>query len=547
MKQLKNITISKCGTFHLDNGVPLYSNRFLSVLKFANIGLAAVRDDTGSYHIKIDGKPAYNERFDKSYGFYCGLAAVAHNGKYFHITPEGNSAYNSNFSWVGNFQEDICVVKDGGKFHHIDVYGNSIYLEKYDYVGDFKDGIAVVYKASLATHINNEGQYIHNKWFKQLDVYHKRYARAEDDKGWFHIDKQGNELYQSRYKNIETFYNDLARVETFEGAVFQINPANEVTTTILNPNVSIPINELSDSMVGFWKTFIIYTGVKLGIFDGLPASLKNLAKTIGVPQHNLTRVLRALWELSLITYDTSVNQWTLTELGKLLKTGKGTFLNNAAILWANVAAQHWLQLPNLLKGEITQHASFKDSELDEQNIFAYLSALEGYAIKDVSNFFNNYPILDKRIIGFGRTSLGLIRHFANMPIKLNASAFVGSKIPKLHYKHNNIQIIENIEQASPVYDVGLLLRFLHYFDDQTALKYLVTMSKLKIKKLLIFETIVSNNSPVGGLLDINMIIETGGKLRTLEEWQQMFKQSNYLLTQIIEINPYLTLLEAELK
>jgi hypothetical protein len=72
------------------------------------------------------------------------------------------------------------------------------------------------------------------------------------------------------------------------------------------------------------------------------------------------------------------------------------------------------------------------------------------------------------------------------------------------------------------------------------------MHQLNIRKLMIFETIISQDSPIGGLLDINMIIETGGKLRTIEEWQQLFKQSNYLLTSTNQINPYLTLLEAEL-
>lgn len=546
MNPLKNIAISDCETFHLLNGEPLYSNRFHSVLKFASIGLAAVKDSTGAYHINYDGKPAYNQRYDKSYGFYGDLAAVALDNKYFHIKSNGSPAYSNTFSWVGNFQENLCLVKDREKFYHIDAAGKPVYKYGYNYVGDFKDGRAVVYQDGLATHIDNKGRYIHNKWFKQLDIYHKGYARAEDDNGWFHIDKQGNEVYSVRYKNVEPFYNDLARVETFDGAILQINYSNKIVNTITASDLAIYANQLSGDMVGFWKTFTIYTGVKLGIFDPMPSSIATLKDKIHIPEVNLNRILKALWELNLITYDKQKNIWDLTEKGKLLQNGKNTFLNNAAILWANVAAKDWLKLPEILKNEIKNHTSFKDDEVNEQNTLSYLNALEGYAVKDVGDYFRNHSVNEKKIIGFGRTSLGLIRYLSELNSNLDASILVGSTIPTNYIKGLNIKIIDQLEQLADQYDVAIFLRFLHYFDDETALKYLKKMYELKIQKLMIFETIISQESPVGGLLDINMIIETGGKLRTHNEWRHLFSQSGYSLTLTKQINPYLTLLEVEL-
>ena len=38
--------------------------------------LAAVRDETGAYHIREDGSPAYSERFQDTAGFYEGWASV---------------------------------------------------------------------------------------------------------------------------------------------------------------------------------------------------------------------------------------------------------------------------------------------------------------------------------------------------------------------------------------------------------------------------------------------------------------------------------------
>ncbi|MDF3047869.1 MAG: hypothetical protein K0R73_987 [Candidatus Midichloriaceae bacterium] len=544
MKQLKNITISDCATFHLLDGIPLYSVRFLSVLKFSSIGLAAVQDSSGAYHIKLNGNAAYSKRYDKTYGFYCGLVAVALNQEYFHIKADGERIYPNTFSWVGNFQEDLCVVKDGERFYHIDKKGYPIYPQKYDYVGDFKDGVAVIYEDGLATHINNKGQYLHNKWFEQLDIYHKGYARAKDDKGWFHIDKQGNALYPSRYKNIEAFYNELAKVETFDDAMLQITPSNEIVTTIVKSNPYIHNNQLSDDMVGFWKTFVIFTGVKLDIFKHLPSDFATLKDMIKIPGDNLLRILRALWEMQLITYHPSTGLWSLTEKGRAIPN---TFLEPASILWAHVAAQNWLQLPELLKYEIKSHASFKDMESDEQNTIAYLNALEGYAVKDVGHYFKSHPILDKNIIGFGRTSLCLIKHLLHSTPYIDATVFPGFNIPKDYLGEINIKVINSLGLAREGYEIGLFFRFLHYLDDKTALSYLKKAHDLKIKKLIILETLIDNESPIGGLLDINMIIETGSKLRTFEEWQKLLSQSNYLVTFKKAINPYLTLLEVESK
>ena len=545
MSQFDNITISPCATFHLREGRPLYALRFLSVLKFASVGLAAVRDPGGAYHINTLGKPAYCQRYDHCYNFYHALAAVELNNKFFHINTDGTPAYQHHFSWVGNFQENLCVVKDHNTFYHINRNGQRIYQQVYDYVGDFKDGIAVVYKEGCATHIDNKGQYIHNKWFKNLDVYHKGFARAEDDQGWFHIDRQGNEIYADRYKDIEPFYNDLAKVQTYTGALLQINPANDVITIIAHANVETLTEKLSDDLVGFWKTFVIYTGVKLNIFDYLPATLETLVDKIAIPSENLTRILRALWEIHLLTFEPHTALYKVTDKGQLLQRfEKESFLAAAAILWANVAAQDWSNLPTKLALTLPSHPSFKDHEVDEQMNTVYLQALEGYAIKDIGKFLTNSPLLKQKLIGFGRSSLGVMKYLARLS-PLNAAVFVGAQVPSQYLQPTNLQLIEDLEQAKE-YEVGLLCRFLHYFDDNMALAYLDKMFQLNIKKLLVFETILSQDKPTGGLLDINMLMETGGKLRTVQQWQQLFHQSHYSVVAIDKVHPYLSLLQVTL-
>jgi hypothetical protein len=191
--------IDESGHYHLYNGRRIYSRVFNKVLKFHPPGLAAVEDDTGAYHIDLEGKAIYVQRYKSTYGFYCDRAAVMdYNGNCFHIKPDGTQSYPNRYAWCGNFQENKCAVKNfDGMFFHINKEGKPIYNKQYLYVGDYKDGIAVVKRTQdgRSTHINTYGTYIHNMWHEDLDVFHKGYARARSPEGWFHIDLKGQPLY----------------------------------------------------------------------------------------------------------------------------------------------------------------------------------------------------------------------------------------------------------------------------------------------------------------------------------------------------------------
>ena len=241
----KDIIVSPCETFHLLNEKPLYSQRYIHVMKFHEPGLAPVKSEVHAFHIDVEGRPAYFNRYIETFGFYEGLAAVINEEGWFHVNTEGTPIYLERYGWCGNFQEHNCPVKDKitDLYFHINRDGQKIYQKQYRYVGDFKDGSAVVCnELGLHTHIDPQGNPLHNCWFRDLDVYHKGYARAQDEQGWFHINKQGIPIYKSRYQQVEPFYNGLARVKTFEGDLVIINTADDTMAQLSSPPAScLPI------------------------------------------------------------------------------------------------------------------------------------------------------------------------------------------------------------------------------------------------------------------------------------------------------------------
>lgn len=104
--------VAHARTHHLaPGGAPLYPARIIEVLSFHEPGLAAVRDDTGAFHILPSGEPAYARRFSRTFGFYDGRAAVDDRSRAFHILADGTDLGTERYAWCGNFQGARCTVR----------------------------------------------------------------------------------------------------------------------------------------------------------------------------------------------------------------------------------------------------------------------------------------------------------------------------------------------------------------------------------------------------------------------------------------------------
>lgn len=211
-------------SFVLD-GQPLFGREFIEVLNFHSPGIAAVRDESGAYHIDSEGVALYRERFIRTFGFYCRRAAVVGIDGWRHIDERGTEVYPHRFLWTGNYQENFCPVRlQTGGYIHIDLLGEPLGREEYLYCGDFKDGIASVQLLSgRYQHIISDGSPLHGQSYLELGIYHKCYATARDERGWCHIDKEGIPLYDERYWAVEPFYNGFARVRALSGELLVID------------------------------------------------------------------------------------------------------------------------------------------------------------------------------------------------------------------------------------------------------------------------------------------------------------------------------------
>ncbi|MFV9896549.1 WG repeat-containing protein [Rickettsia conorii] len=545
LNSLKLIKISPCKQFHTLEGKQLYTTKFLHVEKFHEPGLSPVYDKTGAYHINLKGEAAYTKRFNKTHGFYCGRAAVEDEDRWYHIDSHANRVYKQSYQWVGNYQDNICIVRRSNKFYHIDLHGNKLYQEAYDYVGDFKDDIAVVYKDGKATHINPQGQLIHNKWHKQLGIFHKGFAIAEDNNGWFHVNILGNAIYRQRYKTIEPFYNGLAMIKAYDGTLGQIDTTGNIKLVISLSEIEAQIHKISAELSGFWKTYLINVAIELDLLNILPATTELLSKQLGIIEPNLQRLLRALWEIELISYNQNKNLWQVLPKGELLKNSP--FLPQATKMWVRVATEkNWLKITDLLKQKtIYSYSSFKEQETTLKIKTEFYQALIGYTKLDTREFKNKINIADNtNILLFGIHSLALIEVLINKDKNsINLNYYNDQEIPEELIKNYNVNLITQ-DNLVKNYDLSIFCRFLQNHDDEKVIFYLRLAKDNKITRILLIETILTDNSPIGGAVDINIMIETGGKLRKLHDWEAILTQVGDLkIFHVLPLTDYLSVID----
>ncbi|WP_375315810.1 WG repeat-containing protein [Wolbachia endosymbiont (group A) of Colletes cunicularius] len=540
---LKSIKISPCERFHELLGDPLYENRFIKVGKFHEPGLAPVYDQTGAYHINVRGEAAYHNRFLKTFGFYFNRAAVEDDTGCYHIDPSGCRVYKQSYQWIGNYQEDICVVRRHDKCFHINLNGNRIYQEEYDYVGDFKDGIAVVYEDGKATHINHHGKLVHNKWYKNLNVFHKGYSIAKDQHGWFHIDINGNPVYQQRFKMVEAFYNGMAKVETFEGVLGQIDITGNVKFSIFDLGKESQVHRISAELSAFWKTYLTSVAIELDLLNILPATMPVLSKKLNIIVPNLERLLRALWEIGFIDYDKNKYLWQLSSKGKCFK--EIPFLPKAATMWARVAAEkNWLKIADILKQKsISSFESFKEREASEDKKIAFYQALLGYSMFDTKEFNSRINIDGaKNILLFGVHSLFLAYSDIHNKGSIGLYYYNEHKVPRQLVENLKVKLTTQEELSATNYELGVFCRFLQHYDDDKVLSYLKLVKG--ISRILLIETILDYRSPAGGSVDINVMVETGGKLRTLSDWEKILKQvKGFKIFAVVPLTDYLSVID----
>lgn len=554
--------ISEDQSCHLIDNQRAYLPRFNSVLKFHEPGLAAVKNESGAFHININGEPVYLERYVRVFGFYEDRAAVQSQEGCFHILPNGKELYTERYSWCGNFQEKFAVVKDfEGNYFHINREGKRTYSNLFRYVGDFHDGYAAIQNArGFYTHILPSGALLHGRWFQDLDVYHKGFARAKNEKGWFHIDTSGKSIYSETYKNIEPFYNGVARVETGLGSLHLIDEEGRKVGVLRDP-LEDPFHAASADLVSYWRFFTLQTAQEIHLFDHLPNSSLELAKIIAIPETSTIKLLQALQEMGYVE-KRSDDQWLSTVTGVFLHSKHPFSLKGAADLWKEEHLVCWRHLLKSLKTENPAFDSlygmgwFDWLENHGDKSLLYHTVLSKYAKRDYQAFCSLVDLsVHRSILDVGGSKGTLLVDILNKNSHLAGFLFDLPNVVKLveipdGLKDRTKLISGNFFEKWPAFSIesAVLSRIIHDWPDSKAIEILEKvhsrLSNNPQNRIYIIENILNDMTGSGGLLNLNMLVMTGGYERSLAHFSNLLNQAGFFLETIHPLNQVSSILVA---
>ncbi len=209
------IRISTDSTCHVEDHKAIYGKRFINVMNYHE-GIAAVRDESGAYHIDIEGNPIYEKRFVRTFGFYEGLAAVVDGSGAYHIDAAGNPAYIERFLWAGNFQEGRCPVRTkDGSYSSIDRSGIP-HLTGAGYIGDYSEGKVIVRGPKGCTYADTESLPGNPVWYTDCTNYCNGLAYVSEGAGFRPADKCDDTAERQYFSRIVRFDKERLTAVDYE-------------------------------------------------------------------------------------------------------------------------------------------------------------------------------------------------------------------------------------------------------------------------------------------------------------------------------------------
>ncbi|MHA2282168.1 MAG: methyltransferase [Promethearchaeota archaeon] len=321
--------------------------------------------------------------------------------------------------------------------------------------------------------------------------------------------------------------------------------------------------QLSEFLTGYWKTQTVYVTVKLGIFDSLAekqVTVTEIAEEKGLDPAATERLFWGLVALKLVRH-TSGGFFKLTDLGEVLVKDKPGSLGHAALVWGSEHYTAWSMLEKSLK---TGKSSFKT--LFGKKFFTWLpdhpekadiyhKAMVEYAEFDYLDVTEKVDFGKHRVVMDVGGGLGVLLSMilsknpsvkgilVEQPrIEQLARKYLASKGVLDRSKFVNHDFFETFTERA---DAIVLSRVLHdWSDEKVSLILQNCVDALEPGgRIYVLELCVSEEKPeFGALLNLNMLVMTGGRERTGEEYEELGKQVGLELIDQISLQSVSSLL-----
>jgi hypothetical protein len=329
----------------------------------------------------------------------------------------------------------------------------------------------------------------------------------------------------------------------------------------------LPQFAMLQMITGFWVSRAIYIAAKLGLADLVkdsPKTAVELARLTGTHSPSLYRALRALASVGVFA-DDGQGRFAQTPLSETLRSDTPGSLRAMAMV--ELGQEHFPAWGNLMHNVKTGETAF-------DNLFKQ-SAWEYYARnpEDASNFNESMKGLTEMI---NVAALGAY-DFSGVDKLVDVAGGTGGLISAILAAYPRMRGVlfdlpHVIAEAGPALDAAgvrdrcetsagdffrmvpeggsayLMKWIIHDWDDEKSTVILKNIHRAmdeKGKLLLIEMVVLEGNQPdLSKLMDLNMMVMTGGRERTEAEFKSLLAASGFKLTRVIRTASPVCVIEA---
>lgn len=329
-----------------------------------------------------------------------------------------------------------------------------------------------------------------------------------------------------------------------------------------------PSVQMFQMITGFWTSCCIYVVAQLNIADLLTEKAKTaseLAEHTQTHAPSLYRLLRTLSGAGIFC-ENEKNEFELTQLGSTLRSDVPGSLKYHAIMNLGYHYSAWGNLLQSIKtGEIafdnlhnmTVWEYYEKNETGIKNFNSAMNGVTQMVIPAVTAAYDFKPFKTIVDVGGGDGTLlcGILQQTEqSMGIVYDMPHAKQQALAKI--EANNLQsrclfkegsFFESVPPGASAY---VMKSVLHDWDDEDSKKIIrkVKEAMHQSSKLLMIEYLIpERNIPhPAKLMDINMLVMTGGRGRTATEWQQLIEDAGLKLSRIIPTqSPMFPIIEAQ--
>lgn len=316
---------------------------------------------------------------------------------------------------------------------------------------------------------------------------------------------------------------------------------------------------------GYWVSQAVYVAAKLGIADLLekgPRSCSDLASDTGTHRDSLCRLMRALVSLGVFTAEER-NCFGPTPTGQCLQSNTAGSMR-AMVL--TLGEEHYQAWAHLLHSVRTGQPAF--DHVYGTSLFQYLAenvavgrtfdqamanvtALASFAVALAYPFSSFTTVVD---VGGGRGAL--LRAILMANSELNGILFDvvpviegAKKYISAHGLAGRCAAVAGdfFRSVPPGADVYILKNVIHDWDDDGSATILRNCQRALARngRVLVVETLMSpdGNRFFASLMDLNMLVISGGRERGEAEYRALFDKAGLKLTKIVPTLFPLSLIE----